>query len=181
MAAGFIIAAAAIAAGAAFAGARVEEEQARFRGKLAARNADIARRQGQFEEAALRRRAERIIAQQRAVAGAAGLSVNEGSPFELLQDTAAEAELEARGIQFRTAVNVQSFMIEADAQFVMAKHIKNIAPLKIAGAFFGVMGGGSAAGQNTGGGGGSSPAVVNTGSTSTVSGTPDFDRGTGFF
>lgn len=72
-------------------------DAAKFNQRVFEQNAVAARQRAAAEAEDSRRRTARLLGRQRAGIGARGLAV-EGSPLELLSDTAAEGELEARRI-----------------------------------------------------------------------------------
>jgi hypothetical protein len=79
---------------------------------MAAYEGQIAQQQATFEEAQLRRRTKLQLARQRAAIGASGLAL-EGSPLLALEDTAAEAELDALSIRY--AANLAGVRSSAQA------------------------------------------------------------------
>ena len=74
--------------------------QHRATAKGADHQAQHARAQAAADEAEARRTARKDLSKRRAQIGAAGVTV-EGSPIEILADTAAEHEIEARDIRNR--------------------------------------------------------------------------------
>ena len=97
------VAAVAAAAGAVVSGIQ-QAEAAEFQSEIAKQEAELARRTGLIEEAESRRRAARLASAQRAAAGASGLVLEEGSPLEILAQTAEDAEFEALNIRFNSEV-----------------------------------------------------------------------------
>jgi hypothetical protein len=62
-------------------------------------NAKLAKQEAAFEEDANRMRARQILAEQRVGYAKAGVTL-EGSPLNVMEDTAAQAELDALAIRF---------------------------------------------------------------------------------
>lgn len=73
---------------------------ARFNAQVSEQNAQIVRQQAAEEESRARREGRRLLGRQRAAIGASGIQV-EGSPLDVLADTAAELELDALTVRHR--------------------------------------------------------------------------------
>jgi hypothetical protein len=85
---------------------------ANFNARVAEQDAASARQQGEAEASRRRRAAARALGRQRAAFGAAGVTV-EGSPLDLLEDLAAEQEIEALDIRRRGILRARELSIGA--------------------------------------------------------------------
>ena len=90
--------AAAAAAGTAYS-ADASRRSANISADIAADDARAAQMKARFEEDAHRQRVKKIISSQRALYGASGVSM-EGSPLLVMEDTAAQGELDALAIRY---------------------------------------------------------------------------------
>lgn len=98
---------------------------ARTQSKVLEREAELGRREAQFEEARLREGAEALRGRQRVAAAKAGVAPS-GSVLEVMRKSAEEAELEALNIQFGAEAGAQARLFEA-------KQIRRAAPTQAAG------------------------------------------------
>jgi len=98
---------------------------ARTQSKVLEREAELGRREAQFEEARLREGAEELRGRQRVAAAKSGVAPS-GSVLEVMRKSAEEAELEALNIQFGAEAGAQARLFEAKA-------IKRAAPIQAAG------------------------------------------------
>lgn len=76
------------------------------------RDAELARRQGEFETARLAENQERLEGRQRALAGKSGAR-STGSILETMRGSAEQAELEALNVQFGAEAGSQARLFEA--------------------------------------------------------------------
>ena len=97
------IVAAAIAAGASVAGGLQQQEQAKVNAQVLEDQARVQKQAAALEADTLRRQAEAVKSRQRAAYAASGVTL-EGSPLQVLEDTAAEAELDALAIRWSGSV-----------------------------------------------------------------------------
>lgn len=67
--------------------------------KAAKAEAKSIRESAAFEEAQFRKRAQTLLAKQRAIGAGAGLDISSGSPLAIMLDSAREAEIEAQSIR----------------------------------------------------------------------------------
>jgi len=98
---------------------------ARTQSKVLEREAELGRREAQFEEARLREGAEALRGRQRVAAAKAGVAPS-GSVLEVMRKSAEEAELEALNIQFGAEAGTQARLFEA-------RQITGAAPVRAAG------------------------------------------------
>ena len=89
-----------------------QAKMANFNARIAEQDAAAARQQGEAEAARKRRAVARALGQRRAAFGAAGVTV-EGSPLDLLEDLAAESEIEALDIRRRSLLRARELGIGA--------------------------------------------------------------------
>lgn len=94
-------------------------------------NAEVSRAEGQAAEAAagleetqFRRKADKLFSNQRALYGTSGIAT-EGSPLEVMADTAAKAELDALAIRYGGQVAKSRAYSQASMDELMAKQIKS--------------------------------------------------------
>ncbi len=98
---------------------------ARTQSKVLEREAELGRREAQFEEARLREGAEALRGRQRVAAAKAGVAPS-GSVLEVMRKSAEEAELEALNIQFGAGAGAQARLFEA-------RQITRAAPVRATG------------------------------------------------
>jgi len=99
-----MIGAAVIGAGGAVYSAESARQAGKYQSAIAKRNAAIAVQQAEVSEAAARRDARRQIGAIRAGYGAAGVVGSEGTPLDVLEESAAEAELDALTIRYQGSI-----------------------------------------------------------------------------
>ncbi len=92
--------------------ARASAAASEFNAKVADNNAIIAEQNAAAEERRHRRAADREAAGMRARIGAAGVTL-EGSPLELLEDQALEAELDALNIRYGGRLQATNYRSQA--------------------------------------------------------------------
>lgn len=85
---------------------RSQSTAAEYNAKLARRNAKSAKKNAEYEAGQKRKETKRLLGKQRVLYGKAGVTM-EGSPLDVLQETAAQGEMDAlmieRGYAQRTA------------------------------------------------------------------------------
>lgn len=89
-------------------------QSARTQSKFAKAEAESARQAAAAEEAADRRRTQRILSKQRAIGAASGVDISSGSLLEFILDSAKEAELSALNIRYGGALKSQSKLQESE-------------------------------------------------------------------
>lgn len=114
------IAAAVVSAVGALSQAASARSAAKYNASVAERNGVVARQQAAANEDAQRRHAYRALGRIRAGYGAAGVTV-EGSPLEVLEDSAAEAELDALNIRYKGELTAMGYQSEAELQRARGK------------------------------------------------------------
>jgi len=88
--------------------AKSEAAMAEYEAKLREREATEAQEAAAYEEKKLRKGGERLKARQRMLYGKAGVAP-EGSPFEVMEETAFELEMEALNIRQGGTVGYQRY------------------------------------------------------------------------
>jgi len=88
---------------------------ARYNAQVAENNAQAARQAAAFEADAERRRQIRLFGAQRAAYGKAGVTM-EGTPLDVVGDTAAEAELDLLAIRYQGELGYNRGQSEASLQ-----------------------------------------------------------------
>lgn len=78
--------------------------------QVAEQNAQLAEQQAEADAERKRRAVARALGQRRTSIGASGLTV-EGSPLDLLEDLAAESELEVLGIRQQGVLRAREFRL----------------------------------------------------------------------
>jgi hypothetical protein len=86
---------------------------AKYNAKLASRNAKIAQESAEYEARQKRRETARLIGRQRALYGKAGVTM-EGSPLEVIQETAAQGEMDALMIERRYTQQATAYKSQAE-------------------------------------------------------------------
>lgn len=92
----------------AISGARAESNAAKFNAAQAERNAQVARSNAAADAQAQSRDARRRIGAARAAYGAAGVSL-EGSPLDVLEQSAAEAEMDKMNILYKGELQAMGY------------------------------------------------------------------------
>lgn len=116
-----MIAGTAISAIGAIRAGQAQAAAANYNAQVAERNAFISRDQAAADEQRQRIQARRKLGAMRAAYGASGISL-EGSPLDVLEDSAAEAELDALTIRYKGGVGAMGYEAEAGAQRARAKN-----------------------------------------------------------
>lgn len=109
------IAMAVVSAVGAVAQAQSAKSAANYNAQIADRNALVTRQQAESNEAAQRRNTYRAMGRIRAGYAGAGVTP-EGSPLEVLEDSAAEAELDALNIRYRGEIGATGYEDEGKLQ-----------------------------------------------------------------
>jgi hypothetical protein len=114
------IALAAVAVVGAVAQARSARAAAKYNTAIAERNAVVSRQQAGVAETAQRQDSYRAMGRIRAGYSAAGVTP-EGTPLDVLEDSAAEAELDALNIRYKGELSAIGYEGEAGLQRIRAK------------------------------------------------------------
>lgn len=96
---------------------------------LAAREAGITKKKTSYEVAQFRRQGEKFKAEQRATVGASGVRL-EGSPLEVLAETASEIERDALMMRYAGRVQEQKYQMESKQFKTQAKYARKAGTLK---------------------------------------------------
>jgi len=94
------------------AAAEGQAQAADYNAKIAQRNAAVAREQASRDEEQQRRDARKQLGLMRASYGASGITP-EGSPLDVLEASAAEAELDAQNIRYKGELRAMGYNDEA--------------------------------------------------------------------
>lgn len=113
-------AASAVSAAGSISAANARAKAAKFNAKVAEQNAAAARRQAEADAARQQRLVDRQLARRRTAFGAAGTDVA-GSPLDLLEDLAAEGQLDVLGIRQRGLAQSREFDIQASQSRARAR------------------------------------------------------------
>lgn len=145
MAAAAIIAAGAITQGVgAIRESRGEAQAAEFNADVAGQNAILARQQAAEEERRVRIQSRKSLGEARAGYGASGVTL-EGSPLDVLEESAANAELDALTVRHQGRVKEASFRSQESLYRAQAKSARVGGYLSAASAL--LSGGGKIAGR----------------------------------
>lgn len=90
---------------------------------LAKREAEITEKKTSYEVASLRRQGEKFKAEQRATVGASGVRL-EGSPLEVLAETASEIERDALMTRYAGKVEEKKYMAQSALLKTQGKYAK---------------------------------------------------------
>ena len=93
--------------------ARASAAASEFNARVADNNAVIAEQNAAADERKQRRQASREMASSRARIGAAGVAL-EGSPLDVLEDQALEAELDALNIRYGGRLQARNYRSQAE-------------------------------------------------------------------
>lgn len=94
---------------------KAAKKAANYNAAIAQQNAVIATQSAAADEAALRRDNARYMATVRANIGASG-TTDEGSPIDIIDNSAGLAELDALNIRYQGTLKARGYNIEADQQ-----------------------------------------------------------------
>lgn len=103
--------------------ARASSAASEFNAKIADNNAIIAEQNAAADEGGQRRSASRQAASSRAAIAAAGVTL-EGSPLEVLEDQALEAELDALNIRYGGRLQAGNYRSQAQLDRSAARSAK---------------------------------------------------------
>lgn len=103
--------------------ARASSAASEFNAKIADNNAIIAEQNAVADENKQRRSAGRQAASSRAAIGAAGVTL-EGSPLDVLEDQALEAELDALNIRYGGRLQATNYRSQAQLDRSAARNAK---------------------------------------------------------
>lgn len=138
-----------IQAGGALRQGEARYQAAEFNARVAEDNARIAKLQSAEEERRLRVQSRKELGRARASISASGVQL-EGSPLEVLQESAANAELDALAIRHRGDLTQQAFRREAAIERFRGQNARLNSRFQAAGLLLGA--GGSIGGAFAGGG-----------------------------
>lgn len=85
---------------------RAQQVAAKFNAEIAQRQAEEMRTRGEIEKYRIEREKRRLLGRQRALYAKAGVRYDEGSPLEVLADTAAEFELDKAISEYNTQTGI---------------------------------------------------------------------------
>lgn len=132
---------------------------AEYNANIARSNAAATRQQGDANAAAQQRKARLAIGQARAGFGASGVAL-EGSPIDVLEQSAASAELDRQNILYGSETRARAYETQAgmelwqgEQQASQAKSAAWAGLFKAGGSMFSSMGGGMFSSMGGGGGG----------------------------
>lgn len=106
--------------------AKAEAAWHSYNALIAKRGAEAERQAAAFEAGQQRKKAKQLLARQRALIGAAGVTV-EGSPLLVMEDTAAELALENINIRMRGARRVSAYESQSILDISKASAAKSAA------------------------------------------------------
>lgn len=93
---------------------RTDANMTEYERQQALRNARLTEMSGAEEVGQIRRRAEALLAEQRAAFAASGVSIAGGSPLEVMSESARLAEEDAQTVVRDTSVRAQGFYDDAE-------------------------------------------------------------------
>lgn len=100
-----------------------QSNAAKYNAKLADQNAQVARDQAAAEARLQREKSEKILGATRAAYGASGVTL-EGSPLDLLEESAANAELDNLNIRYKGTLQSRGYMNEASLYRAQARNAR---------------------------------------------------------
>lgn len=112
--------------------ARASENAANYNAALARNSAEAARQQTEAEGYRQRIVASKALGGIRAAAGASGITM-EGSPLDVLGESAATAELDSLNIKYKGALRVQGYESTAALDTARASNVRTTGYLAAAG------------------------------------------------
>lgn len=90
-------------------GGNAAAASAQYDANQAIQNAITARRQADVEALKIRRQGERVLGDMRAAYGASGVDGGQGTPLDVLQDSAAQVELDALTAKYNGELQALGF------------------------------------------------------------------------
>ena len=121
---GLIAAGTALSAGGALQQGLAQSAASKYNAKIAENNATAAQQQADFSEKLQRERSARALASQRVAIGKSGVT-REGSALDVLAESAAEAEMDARAIRYGGELESNAYR----AQAALDKHSAKMAKM----------------------------------------------------
>lgn len=106
----------AMSAGGQLAAGRAQKAGYNYNARVAEADATVARQKAAREEEIHREKLGRLMGTQRAVFGAAGVDIGEGTPLSIMVDTAFQGEREAEFIKYGGEVEATKSLNEARMQ-----------------------------------------------------------------
>lgn len=139
-------------------GGYTQSKMAKYRADLAREEAQAEEKRGALEEARFRKGVERFKGEQRARYAASGMTM-EGSPLLAMEETAAEAEIDAILIRHASESRISSLKAEQSYYKTQAGHLMASGLLLFGGKGVQAYGAGKEAGYFSGSKGGSTSAA----------------------
>ena len=99
---------------------------------IASLQAQQVRKSGEYEVAKLKRSKKQAISTQRALYAKSGVLISEGSPIEVMADTATQFEMDIQAQQYNTAIEAAKYDYEAEYRKAMARQYKQTGRTKAA-------------------------------------------------
>lgn len=93
--------------------AKAQSVAAKFNAELAQRQAEEMRARGELEKYRINRQKRRLLGRQRALYAKVGVRYDEGSPLEVLADTAAQFELDKAISDYNTQAGIGYYTTKA--------------------------------------------------------------------
>lgn len=150
MAVPVMIVGAAIAAVGALRSASAKASADKYNGQIAEQNAAIATSQGEAAAQAQQRDAERQIGRGAAAYGASGVSVDSGSPTDVLADSARSAMLDNLTVRYNATLRGTAYKDQANLYSTEAANDTTSGYLNAASSVVGALGKAYGAGAGTG-------------------------------
>jgi hypothetical protein len=103
----------------------------KYNAQLAEQQAGDVAESGRLEEERLKREKKRLMSRQKSLYAHAGVNPLEGSPLEVMADSAAAMEMDIAANRYNTQAGVNRYVGEANYRRWMAKNVKSQAPLSM--------------------------------------------------
>ena len=115
--------------GSAIQAGRSQKKMADYNAAVSERDALAAEQKAEYDIAAHRRRTRKMLGKQRALYGKAGVTF-EGSPLLVMEETAAEAELDALAIRYSGDIAASRHRSVADIERIRGKQARKAGYIK---------------------------------------------------
>ena len=115
---------------------RASAAASEFNAKVAENNAVIAEQTAAADERRARRESARRIAGSRAAFGAAGVAL-EGSPLDVIEDQASDAEVDALNLRYRGRLEANNYRAQAGLDRANARNARTRGVIKAGTALLG--------------------------------------------
>jgi len=106
--------------------AKAQAESMRVGANISKMQAEATKKSGEYDEAKIKREKAKMLSTQQARYAKSGVLISEGSPLEVMADTASQYEMDISANRYNTAVQVAQKEYESKAQSSMADYYSSL-------------------------------------------------------